>query len=643
MIKLMRKNRKVLLAVFGAGLMVMFLLSGPQSIFQPDPTKAVVAHVAGREVKAGEMGKFNSEYQAMKELAGSIIDRLGIENGEHWMLITEEAKRAGLVGATGAESRASLFQQIAAEQIRELLQMGRLNIQTQEELMRAIENQAIRLEVEYKPKIAGQLRLSDEEFDRAAAKLQGIVRLRDQYQGAVRVSEKRSTAEVQKLYDGVIADGLVIPAEKISATMPEPTEEQVQAQFAQYKDAKPGTGEFGFGYVQPPRVKFEYLVIDRAKLKAMVKPDPVRVSKEYQKNRSKYTGDEATETARVEADIVTTMVDQLVADADRMYAARLKPELRTLAIEGGKRKLPADWNERGLRLSGVAEAIREGFKAQGYDYTPEVVVRNTGWTKVRELSREPGIGNAYFRQGTSNGDLRRLVESMYELDPKTEVPFQAQVPFETGLTDMSTGNRYFVNVLEWRAESPADSLEEVRADVVRDLKLKAAYDQLVRSQDDLKSQAITSGLDTIAAAYPTPAAVGATDPTPKPLPVFRYATITRNSATGELNAKEVRDAVIAKAQAMGIKAVATPENLPERTMTVPVPSKLSMAVVQILGQRPTTQEIMRTVNRRTVDGFAMEELREQNADDPYSWKALQARYEFKAVKEEDDKGKKRSS
>ncbi|HYE62482.1 MAG TPA: hypothetical protein VD997_10860 [Phycisphaerales bacterium] len=641
MIKLMRKNRKILLAVFGAGLMVMFLLSGPQSIFQPDPTKAVVATVAGREVKAGEMGKYNSEYQAMKQLSAEVVERLQIENGEHWMLLTEEAKRAGLVGATGIDSRMSLFEQIAQVQLNRAMQMGMLRINSQGEFNKAIDNAATNLEQQIKPRIAGQLRMSEEEFDRAVAKLHGVIRLRGQFQGAVRVSEKRSIAEVQKQYDAVVADGLVIPAEKISATMPEPTEEQVQAQFAQYKDVKPGTGEFGFGYVQPARVRFEYLVIDRNKLKALVKPDPVRVSKEYQKNRAKYTGDEATETPRVEADIVNTMVDQLIADAERIAAARLKTELRTLPVEGGKRKLPTDWDQRGLRLSGLAEALREGFKAQGYEYTPEVVVRNEAWTKVRELMREPGIGTAYFRTGTSSGDLRRLADSMSELNAQSGVPFQAKVPFETPLADMASGNRYYVNVLDWRAESPADSLEEVRGDVVRDLKLKAAYDQLVRQLDDLKSQAISSGLDAVAAQYPTPAPLGATDPTPKPLPVFRYATVTRDSATGELNAKEVRDAVVAKAQQLGVKMVATPENLPERTVAVAVPSKLSVAVVQILGHRPATQELMRTVSRGMVDQFAMQELREHNENDPFSFEALRARYDYKAVDE--NEGKKQAS
>jgi hypothetical protein len=641
MVKIMRKNRKVLLAVFGALLMVMFLLSGPQTIFQPDPEKAVVATVGSREVRALESRKASSEYEAMKQLTGELVQMLGIENSAHWMLLTEEAQRAGLVGATGETSRLALFQELSQVTLQNLLRSGRLNIQSQEEYQRLLDEMPMRMETESRPKIAGQLRMTQDEMDRAIAKLQGIYRLRTQYAKAVRLSEKRGIEKVQDLYDGVVVDGLSIPAEKLVKDMPEPSPEQVQAQFEKYKDVNPGTGEYGFGYVLPPRVKFEYMTISRDTLRSLVKLDPVKVSKHYLQNRAKYPGDETTETTRVEKDLTEAAVDQLMSEADRLYSARLKPDLRVLPIEGGKRKLPADWESKGVRLSGVSEAITAGFAEQGHAFSPPVVLENSGWTKVRDLGRVPGAGNATFRTGTVSGNLRDLVESMAELDPKTQVPFQARVPFELGLTD-AAGNRYFVNVLEWRGESPADALEEVRDEVVKDLKKKSAYDRLVSMQEDLRSQAITSGLDALAALYPTPAPVGATDPTPRPLPVYKFATVTRSFATAELNAKEVRDAVIAKAQALGLKLVATPENLPERTLTVPIPSALSVAVVQVLGNRPATQEIMRTMNRDTVTRFTNEELRQHNEKDPYSFEALSARYEYKPVKADEDE-KKQSS
>jgi hypothetical protein len=641
MIKIMRKNRKVLLAVFGALLMVMFLLSGPQSIFQPNPEKAVVATVGSRDIRALESLKTSSEFEAMKELSGELVQALQIENSAHWMLLTEEAQRAGLVGATGESSRQLLFEQLGQVMIQQALRSGQLNIQNAEEYQKLLAEAPVRLENEVRPRIAGQMRMSLDEFDRAVAKLQGILRLRSQYTSAVRLSEKRAVEEVQSLYDGVVIDGLVIPAEKLAKDMPEPTPEQVQAQFEKYKDVKPGTGEFGFGYVLPARVKFEYMVINRDALRNLVKLDPVKVSKHYLQNRAKYTGDEATETPRVEKDLTEAAVDQMMGEADRMYAARLKPDLRVLPIEGGKRKLPADWDSKGVRLSGTAEALATGFQELGHNYTPPVIIQNSTWTKVRDLSSVPGVGTATFRTGTDSGSLRELVEAMAELDPATTLQFQAKVPFELGLTDAS-GNRYFVNVLEWRPESPADSIEEVREDVVKDLKNKSAYDRLVSMQDDLRSQAITSGLDSIASLYPTPAAIGAADPTPKPLPVYKYSNLTRSMATAELNVKEVRDAVMAKAQTLGVKMVATAENLPDRTLTVPIPSTLSLAVVQILGGRPATQEVMRTLSRETLSRFTGEELREHNSKDPYSFEALSARYNYKAVGAEDDSKKKSS-
>jgi hypothetical protein len=244
--------------------------------------------------------------------------------------------------------------------------------------------------------------------------------------------------------------------------------------------------------------------------------------------------------------------------------------------------------------------------------------------------------------GTVEGDFRTLVENMRELKPASTVGFQAGVPFEGHLTDISTQNRYYINIIDWRPESAAESIEEVRADVVRDVKLKAAYDKLVVMASELKSQAVTEGMDKVAAAYAAPAPLGASDPTPRPVPVFRYATLNREFATGELNQKVVRDAVMDLGQSLGVKVVATPETKADRTLAVPVPSKLSVAIVEVLGHKPITLEDMRTLSRGVYARFGQQELSENAPpEDPFSFEAIQKRFDYKAAKDE-EKAKKTS-
>jgi hypothetical protein len=625
MTKLMRKNRKILMAIFGALLMVMFLLSGP-NIFQPDPMKQVVATAYNREVRRAELNQADAEYAALSEFAPAVVEGLQIEHGAHWMLLSNEAMRAGLVG--DQQDGRNLIPQIAEIS----LQMFAQSIPPdQYQTMR--DQLAARLENEARPLAAAKSRMSLEAFDRTLAKLQGVVRLRGQYMNALRISDRRGVTRIKDMFDGIVVDGTVIPAERLLAEVPEPTEEEIQAQFERYKNVQPGTGEYGFGYIQPPRIKFEYMELDREALKHAVKLDPVAVSKFYLQNRSKYTGDEVTETPRVREDLLNARVDSLLADAERMYTSRLKPELRNLPQDGAYRRLPADWNQTGIRMATLAEAISEGFKAAGYDFSPTVTVRAEGWTKVQDLGREPGIGWAQFRIGTLQGDLRRLVENLRELNPRATIGFQAGIPFDTFLVEPGTQDRFYINVLEWRPESPAESIEEVRADVIRDLKLKAAFDRLVAMSDSLRSRAVTEGLDAIAAAYPAPAPLGAADPTPRPLPVFRYANMTRQFAPGELNHEVVRDAAMTRAGELGVKLVATPENLADRTIVVPVPGKLSLAIVQVLGHRPVTLETARSFGRGTYNYFLQQELRENTEIDPFSFDALQKRANYKAAKE----------
>ncbi len=626
MVKLMRKNRKILLAVFGALLMVMFLLSGPD-VFRPDPMKRVIATAGAREVTFGQQAQADAEYAALKEFAPSVVDGLQIQHGTHWMLLSDEAVRAGLVG--DQEDGRRLIPQIAEINLQPFARMIPPD-QYQTQLDGLIQ----RLETEGRMTAAGRSQMTLEDFDRVLAKLQGVVRLRGQYINALRISDRRGVSQIKEAFDGVVVDGLVIPAERLMAGMPEPTEEQVQAQFQKYKDVQPGTGEFGFGYVQPPRVKYEVLELNRDAFKRSITLDPVAVSKYYLQNRSKYTGDEATETARVREDLLNARVEGMLSDADRMYMSRLKPELRNLPQDGAYRRLPAEWNTGGIRLGALAEAIGEGLKAAGHEVSPTVTVRDQGWVKVADLGQEPGVGRAQFRVGTLTGDLRRLVENLRELNPQATIGFQARVPFENYLVEPGTQNRFYVNVLEWRPESPAESIEEVRAEVVRDLKLKAAYDVLLARAEEVRSKAISQGLDAVAAEYPSPAPLGASDPTPRPVPVFRYASVNRRFATGELNQEKVREAVMSRAEELGVRLVATPENLPERTMTVAVPGKLSLAVVQVLGHRPVTLEDMRSLGRSTYSGFLMQELREVAPDaDPFSFEAIQKRANYKTSKD----------
>jgi hypothetical protein len=118
------------------------------------------------------------------------------------------------------------------------------------------------------------------------------------------------------------------------------------------------------------------------------------------------------------------------------------------------------------------------------------------------------------------------------------------------------------------------------------------------------------------------------------LTVTKLATVRRESADPGLNEPPIRDAVMSAGDALGQQFVATPSNTAQRTLSVPVPSTLSLAVIQIQGQEPATVELMRTATRSFFDQQAQNELMKLSTAAPFSFESMKKRYDYKPVQEE---------
>lgn len=633
MVKLLRKYNKWLLAGFGSFLLVTWLVSGPGT-FGGDPRKRVVATVGGEKIIATDMQHAELEYRAVKELLpGIVTGRVGIESGVHWMLLTMQATKAGLVAEKGDgeawinDAGGSLvkeeaqYEVLGNPQYRSIAEYILNNPQMMSQFTQQTQQRLTLL----KDRARGPLQ--PDEFHLALAKLRGVMRLVDSFQYSPRFSDVRLADEVGKLSTRISFDAVEIPADKVPG-VDAPSEAKLAEMFDRYKAVKKGTGEFGFGYEQPKRVKLEWMKIDRAAVTASVSLDPIEVNKHWQQNRTTFKGEFAAEKVNVEKALRDSKVDAAFAETDRVVRARIRSATRNLENAGGVKKLPADWDSRRPTMEQLATTVVTEVASLKMPM-PRVEVRASEFTPVEETRTIADLAGVQFRVGTQSGAIDEFLGQTFELSGTNNLGLQAGVPFEQPLTD-GQGDRFYVTVLEARKESPAESLEKIIDRVKADAKRQAAYEKLKTEAAGYQVQAITDGLEVIARTFATPVPVGApADAVPTPLPIDRRVTI--NNAQGDpgypqYDTTDLRSSLEAQIDLLGHATKVSPDNVAQRTLTVPLPARQSLAVIQITGHEPLSQETMRTVTLAAARNLSARELREQLKDEkvinPFDMKSL---------------------
>jgi hypothetical protein len=625
--KFLRKYNKWILPLFTILLMLTWASSGTG--MGGDPGKRVVATLAGSNIRASEMLKAEQEFRALRDyLPGMVTMRAGIESGTHWYLLALQAERAGLVGdkgdgetwEDGLSTEEARYEVMGNPQYRGIAEFLLNNPQ----MMTQFTQQTQQRMAMMRDRARGPL--TPDEFGRALSRLRGVTRLIDAFQHAPRISDVRMVGKVDDLSMRVSVDALEIPADRVKGVA-EPTEETLATMFERYKGVNPGTGEFGFGYEDPKRVKIEWLVLSNAAIGAAVTLDPVEVNKHWQQNRATFKGEFAAERSNVETALRTAKIDAALTEADRVIRARIRSATRNLDAAAGVKRLPDDWSTRRPSMEELARLVVAEVTAVRMPQ-PEVQVKAAAFTPIEEFRSMGALAGAQFRVGTQTGSIVDFLGQTYELSKSNSLGLQAGIPFEQPLTD-SSGNRYYVTVLEARLESPAESLASVRDRVASDARKLAAFEKLKAEAAALQVQAITDGLEGLAKAFGTGGGA-ATD-----LTIDRRVLLSgeqMDRAYPQYDLKEMRAAIEAQIDILGHSTKAAPENAAQRTLTLPLPARQSLAVVQITGHEPLSQEGMRTVTLQAARNLTgrdlLEQLRNEKAVNPFAFETLKGEMVF---------------
>lgn len=655
MVKVIRKYRKWAMGIFGVVLIVTFLFTGAgNSLMGGDPMKMTVAEVGGQKIKRKRLLESERELETLKALVPDILGAIpDLKSGVHWMLLVHEADKAGLIGEAGdgeawteelAQARLlyyaenDVFEQYAslADLLKQNPQLLRnLALQKLNEpgwSFAATTRAADDLRAN-KDAITRRMGVTPDELNLALARLRGVIRLVTSYTGAsARVSDAYLTHHARRLAEPATIDAVVIEADRILDEAPTPADAEISAQYEALRNVTPGTPPHGLGYIQPRRVKLEWMRLSREGVSKAIELDPVAVQKHYLQNRTKFAGEFPAERAAVEAELRDARIKAVLDQFDAIYKARIKAATRRLPVEGNVRTLDASWSASMPRMEGlaadVAQAVRE---ATGVNIPlPEVRVVANAWTRLDRAASLEGIGAAQFSSGTRAGSFPELLSGLHEFMPTANLGLQSRVPFDTMVAGRE-GDHYYFCVLDWREQSSPDSLDEVREDVVNDLRRLWAYRRLVADLPKFEALASASGLEAVGKLFESPA-VGTTPGKPA-IEVQRNIRITRTVATTQdprFQDDAFRAKVMDLAAKVGWTTAPSPENAPQRTLSAELPAGLSVVVCQLSYPTPLTEETMRVLRNELIREITVEEMRRTGgADSPFSFESLKARTGFK--------------
>lgn len=635
MLRTLRKHNKWILVVGGSLLMVTFLISGTANQLQPNPAKQTVATVRGDKITAGELNLAMREFEVLKEIVGGgYLQQLGdMQDGFSWFLLSQEAQRAGLVGGPAdgmdwigeiAQFRASSYiRSIPQQQLQEEIRQAGSQEAFVEQIVGALKDHLLKLV----PTAGGQAGLNEQQVGFALAKLRGVDRMYNLTLVAPRLSTARLAYEASSSLDVATVNAVILPAEPLAASLPEPTPEELQAQFAQYREAAPGGPGLGFGYLQPPRVKIGWMMVDRATITSAIQLNPVEVNKYWQQNRGAFPGEFSAERSKIEDVLRNQRAESILAEIDRVLKARVNQATRALDIDGARKILPSDWDTKKPTLEGLAADVATSIKDfASVSIVPPTVTRMDGrWIPIADLNVLPGVGSAVYTSATAQMSLGQLATRSHELADVTDLDLQARVPFVTTPLIDQAGNRYYIEILDARRQSVPESIDEVREQVIKDARIAKAFERLASEAPEFRVTATLQGLDAVATAFE--ARFPGTDVTP-----LNQIMLTRTDVSflaQQVNDEGFRNAVIDAASSIPATAKMDESNVDARTIAKPVPAIRSVVVAQITHREPVTVEALRTLSQTQVIRFMFQErMRTLQKDGTFSVDAVSKRLDF---------------
>ena len=665
MLKFIRKYQLFILVVGGSLLMVVFLLQPVLTRLSPDPRKSTVAKLAdGTTFNGFDYQRASFDLAVLKrvysrvfapfEQGGLGLDQGAEENTElHWLLLSKQANDAGLVGDAG-EGRTwlpILAQREAGALIQQQMQEGLIT--SQEQAIQAMSEMTLQIENGLARNVAlatGMLRgMTEDDVYRTLAYARGIQRLYGVFSSMPAFSDIGAIHAAKDRYDTIAVDAVLIKGELFADSIPEPTDDQLQAFFDLYKGDSPSDNDFSIGYTQPARVKLGWLTLNKQVIESSIVIDRIELNKLWRtdhqlpEDQRKYPGDFAGERLNIENEYRANRALDIMVEADKILRSQVLQATRGLSKDGDLFILPEDWDTNRPTLEGLAQSVVTGLRDQlGINAPlPTIDIRTDRWLNSFDISSLQGFGASAFRVGSRQLPAYSIPQVFDSEEAQALVTIQPRVPMVDPASEDLEGNRYYAIIYDLNEAGPADSIDDVgREKVLADYRTVKGYELLASNLEGMRTAAQSTG--DLAPAITAALALGDGNIT-RPGVARNLLVGTQGIARGRLassvepglNTPAFRDAVTQAAA--GLDQLTPPDTVAQSPILIAVelPSAKGVGLAKVIAPRPMTQEDYAGNLNRILNTESNSQIRdamlESNAS-PFSLSSISDRYGYERVK-----------
>lgn len=510
---MLRRHGKIIMTILGVVLMIVFTLPAFQSQGR-DSSGDTVGKLNGTRIRNRDIAFAAFELDLIKSFNRDfLLSELELDERNpptHWMLLVKEAEKYGF------NATMPTF-----EDIQNALAQGYppfIPSYTPED----IQTKLIQSNAGQKDLVNAFAHLA------MVQQLRGFATTLPQPVSAIELLADQQLTKVSVAY--ATLDAVKAAA---SASLPAPSDAQVQKQFDLYKGVvhtriptNPNAPlppmpplidghRYPFGYKYPDRVKVEYLVFDRAKIRENIKvtqEDYDLAFKYWTEHQDEFRNPAPTATQpavrgydEVKADLVNRQVDartnRLIARmVERIRAQAADPwKSAVIDLKGFKETVPAD---KWASYEKLAEDLAKNRDFQGFK--PEYKALTDKWLDAEALESLPGIGAAVYRPSDRGEELSfpRLATHVKELGEVSARDAVGRLFLQKGtegptLQDAQR-NVYIYRVVDAAPSAEPKAVDEVRPQVLEDLKLLASYEQQKQAAEELARAAQSAELAALA-------------------------------------------------------------------------------------------------------------------------------------------------
>lgn len=508
MMKFFRKHNKKLLAVFMALLVIVWVGgSALEEMLAGNRDSILIATSKLGDIGEGDRVRASAEVRILESMgiswqrvgaAYARVEPLGIIE---WVILTREAERCGMRTRRYEAEGFLTARGITADDVQ---------------------------------RYAARRDIQPEAIYAAVAGFVNVQRMVSLTISSATKSEAVLRSQAQKEYETIKVDLVAFNASTFQVGDEAFSDEEIEAHFLAYRDHVKGKG-LEFGYHQPARVMAEYLKIDletvaenvrvreatlESRARRLWRENPKhaafrRPRKELRPDPPEAEGEDTEpdgppevppspwyETFEEGRDAGIRYVRRIIAkeqDMDRITGWLIQ-QLSDPWFDRDKGEDGYPIAPDGVLAEGYYEALLERMPEQ-FRYGDATTVARTVYFKNSEAFGQPEIGPARLHTGGPTSDFfRDLVFRVQGVVPMpTERGVDASLHIALGqscavpVIDRNR-NIYIYRVIDVKPAGPVDSVDEVREDVIRDLRLLRGYERAREEADDFYASITDDGL-----------------------------------------------------------------------------------------------------------------------------------------------------